>query len=121
MDINDDILSMPKGWIIAYNDGSIITEYDRDGNSREWRKLSKENIKYIALKWNNKNWTVFGREHYLQKKRGSVNPAIPGDQEPRVEYRYIGYWEGKNKVYYRVNELTGDMKIIVEGPVEDSE
>ncbi len=116
MDINDDVLSMAKGWIIAYNDGTMLTEFDRNGVEREWRKASKKNIKYVALKWNHKNWTIQGREHYLQKKRGWVNPAVPGYQEPNIQYRYIGYWEGKNKVFYRVDEQTGDMKIMVEGP-----
>ena len=116
MDINDEVLSMAKGWIIAYNDGTMLTEFDRNGVEREWRSAPKKNIKYVALKWNHKNWTIQGREHYLQKKRGWVNPAVPGYQEPNIQYRYIGYWEGKNKVFYRVDELTGDMKIMVEGP-----
>ncbi len=116
MDINDDVLSMPKGWIIAYNDGTIITEYDRDGNPREWRSVPKTNIRYVALKWLSKHWTIAGREHYLQKKRGWVNPAIAGEQEANIQYRYIGYWEGKNKVFYRVDEATGEMKMLVEGP-----
>lgn len=115
MDINDDVLSMSKGWIIGYNDGKIITEYDRNGNSREWRTAPKVNIKYVALKWNNKHWTISGQTNYLQKKNGWVNPAIPGDQEANLQYRYIGYWEGRSKIYYRVDELTGEMKIIVEG------
>ena len=31
MDINDDIMNMPKGWIVSYTDGTIITEYDKYG------------------------------------------------------------------------------------------
>ena len=30
MDINDDTLSMPKGWVVKYEDGKIVTEYDRN-------------------------------------------------------------------------------------------
>jgi hypothetical protein len=119
MDINDDVLSMPKGWIVAYNDGTLITEYDRNGASREWKSVPKTNIKYVALKWNNKHWTIAGKDFYLQKKRGWVNPAIPGEQEANIQYRYIGYWEGKNKVFYRVDEVTGEMKMLVDGPPED--
>lgn len=116
MDINDDVLSMPRGWVIAYNDGIIITEYDRNGISREWNKVSKKNIKYIALKWETKHWTIFGKENYLQKKRGWITPTVGVEIEPTIQYRYIGYWEGSNKVFYRVDEQTGEMKIEVEGP-----
>ena len=113
MDINDDILSMPRGWIVQYIDGRIITEYDRNGAQTEWCKVPKVGIKCIHLKWNTKHWTISGKEAYLQKKRGWVSPQ-PGPQETNIQYRYIGYWEGNNKVYYQVDEITGQMSMVVE-------
>lgn len=113
MDINDDVLSMPKGWVVQYEDGTIITEYDRNGEQRDWRRVPKKGIKALSLKWNNKHWTIHGKETYIQKKRGWVNPAL-GTQEPNVQFRYIGYWEGNDRVFYRVEESTGNMNIEVE-------
>lgn len=114
MDINDDILNMPKGWIIQYEDGKIITEYDRDGNQTDWRSVPKTNIKSLSLKWYNRFWTLHGKEVYLQKKRGWVIPVPGVDMEPNIQYRFIGYWEGGNKVYYRVCEHSGQMLMVVE-------
>lgn len=113
MDVNDDVLNMPKGWVVQYENGSIITEYGRDGSQRDWRKIPKKGIKSLSLKWLSKSWTISGKEVYLQKKRGWI---IPGSSavEPNVESRSIGYWEGNNKVFYQVDEETGVMKIVVE-------
>ena len=114
MDVNDDVLNMPKGWVVSYEDGTIITEYDRDGKECNWRKIPKVGIKSVSIKWYGKHWTIHGKQHYFQKKRGWVNPAIPGAQEANVETRCIGYWEGNDKIMYVVDEITGDMKIVVE-------
>ena len=118
MDVNDDIANMPRGWVVHYEDGRIITEYDKEGNETEWKKVPKRGIKYLSLKWHNKHWTIHGKDIYLQKKRGWVIPRAGVEQEPVIEYRYIGYWEGANKVFYRVNEATGRMNMIVERPAE---
>jgi len=114
MDVNDDVMNMPKGWVVHYEDGRIITEYDLQGVSREWRKIPKTGIKGLSLKWHNKHWTIHGKQAYLQKKRGWITPVAGVDQEANIEYRFIGYWEGNNKVFYRVEEATGQMKMIVE-------
>lgn len=114
MDINDDIMNMPRGWIVHYDDGRIITEYDHHGKQKDWREVPKVGIKSLSLKWHNKHWTIHGKEVYLQKKRGWITPVAGVDQEPNVQYRYIGYWEGNNKVFYRVDERTGQMRLIVE-------
>jgi len=114
MDMNDDIMNMPRGWIVQYDDGTIITEYDRDGNQRDWKKISKKGIRCLSLKWHSKFWTITGKDVYLQKKRGWVVP-VPGlEQSPNIQYRYIGYWEGNDKVYYEVNEYNGQMRMVVE-------
>lgn len=116
MDINDDIMNMPRGWVIHYTDGRILTEYDRKGNQLDWKKAPKVGIKCLSLKWYNKHWTIAGKSNYIQKKRGWINPISGLDQEPNVQYRYIGYWEGRDKILYRVDEITGEMKMIVESP-----
>lgn len=114
MDINDDIMNMPRGWILHYENGRIITEYDQDGNQRDWRDAPKVGIKSLSLKWHTKHWSITGKENYLQKKRGWIMPVSGIEQEPTVQFRYIGYWEGNDKVYYRVDEVSGQMKIVVE-------
>ncbi len=121
MDVTDEILSMPKGWIIFYSDGSSLTEYDNNGYSRDWNRANKRDIKYVALKWYNKHWTISGKKIYLQKKRAWITPVAGVEIEPNIQYRYIGYWEGKDKVFYRVDEATGEMKIVVEGPDKPTE
>ena len=114
MDINDDVMNMPKGWIVHYDNGTIVTEYDRNGNQTDWRSVPKTGIKSLSLKWNNKHWTIAGKDIYLQKKRGWVVPHSGVNQHPTIECRYIGYWEGNDKIYYEVNEHTGRMRMVVE-------
>jgi hypothetical protein len=113
MDINDDIMNMPRGWIVQYHDGRTITEYDRDGNEINWRDIPKKNIKSVSLKWNDKYWHLYDKENYIQCKRGWLLPS-PGRVIPNIEYRCIGYWENNNKVIYKVSEHTGKMEMIVE-------
>lgn len=111
MEINDDVLSMPKGWVVKYEDGTVITEYDRNGKETNWKKVPKKNIQSLSLKWYNKHWTITGKKVYIQFKRGSI---APGEAEHMVEERCIGYWDGPNKVVYRVDERTGQMTPTVE-------
>jgi len=54
MDINDAVMSMAKGWVVSYNDGTVITEYDKDGNETNWKKVPKVGIKSLSLKWHSK-------------------------------------------------------------------
>ena len=109
--MNDDVMSQPKGWVVKYEDGTIITEYDRDGNPRPWRSIPKRNIQSLSIKWHHKHWTITGRQNYFQFKRGSISP---GEEESRIEERCIGYWDGPDKIVYRVNERTGIMKMTIE-------
>lgn len=117
VDINDDVMNMPKGWIVQYEDGRIITEY-KDGKQIDWRTVPKVKIKTLSLKWHNRFWTLHGKEVYLQKKRGWIVPVAGVEMQPNIEYRFIGYWEGNNKVYYRVDERTGQMSMVVEDGAE---
>lgn len=111
MDICDSVLSMPKGWVVSYNDGRIITEYDQNGEQTEWRSIPKVGIRSLSLKWYDKHWTISGKNDlYIQKKRAWISPGM--DQSV-LKYRYIGYWDGSDQVLYQVEEATGQMKIIV--------
>lgn len=111
MDMNDAIMNMPRGWIVVYNDGIIITQYDVDGKEVDWKKVPKRGIKSLTLKWGpHKKWTIAGKQCYLQSKRGWISPGMT---TPVIEERCIGYWEGNNKVMYRVNENTGRMEMSV--------
>ena len=112
--MNDDIMNMPKGWVLQYDDGTIITEYDKNGTQTDWRSVPKVGIKSLSLKWNSKHWTLAGKSIYIQKKRAWVVPCPGVNQRPNIEYRYIGYWEGNDKIYYEVNEATGKMRMVVE-------
>jgi hypothetical protein len=113
MDINDDIMNMQKGWVVHYEDGTIITEYDSNGQEIDWKKVPKVGIKSLSIKWHGKHWSIIGKDVYLQKKRGWVIPGT-GMVAPEVEFRFIGYWEGNNRVFYRVDDATGEMKMVVE-------
>ena len=111
--INDSIMNMPKGWIVVYNDGTVITE-----NDSNWYSIKKKNIKILALKWNTKFWSIRDKSVYFQFKRGSVLIS-PGGSTSNVECveRCIGcYDESGSKVIYRVNERTGQMRLDVEEP-----
>lgn len=122
MDINDAVMNMSKGWVVHYEDGTILTEYDFVGNSTDWREVPKKGIKSLSLKWYGKHWSIYGKDIYLQKKRGWVIPVFGLEQEVSVQSRSIGYWEGNNKIFYQVDEQTGQMKMVVEtiGKEEES-
>lgn len=111
MDINDAVMSMPKGWVVCYEDGRIITEYDQNGEEVRWASIPKTGIKSLTLKWNDRHWTIPGPGPFIQFKRAWI---IPGMTEGVIQYRCIGYWEGNDKVIYRVDENTGKMTPIVE-------
>jgi hypothetical protein len=112
--INDAIMNMPKGWVVVYEDGTTITE-----NEADWYKIKKKGIKILALKWNNKWWSVRGKTAYIQFKRGTAFFAPAGGINSDVicTERCIGYYdENGNKVIYRVNEQTGEMRLDVQEP-----
>jgi hypothetical protein len=103
--------SMRKGWAVEYSDGKVINE-----SQMGWRKLPKKNIVRLTLHYEGRRWDVCDKIAYVQKKRGSTVPGVPGSFQ--VESRSIGYYEiveGKTlKVWYTVNEFSGQMKMEVE-------
>lgn len=112
MDINDAVMSLSKGWVVCYNDGKIITEYDQNEVETSWRSVPKNNIKSLSIKWMDRHWTIPGPGPFIPPfKRAWISPGM---SQSIIEYRCIGYWDGNNKVIYRVDEQTGKMSILVE-------
>jgi hypothetical protein len=102
---------MRRGWEVEYNDGTVINEEQTD-----WQKISKLNIVRMTLHYDGREWNIFGKSNYIQKKKASVIPGLADSFQ--VESRSIGYYdkiEGKDvKVWYTLKEDTGIMKIEIE-------
>jgi hypothetical protein len=98
---------MRRGWEVEYIDGTLVNE-----EQLSWGKVIKRNIVSLTLKYDGREWRLSGKQAYLQKKRGSVIPSIPGSF--RVEARSIGYYDKKCKVWYTVDEATGHMSMTTE-------
>ena len=107
----DRVQHMDKGWAVLYEDGRIITEIDPDGTPHDWNTVPKRSIKELTLKWYDRTWSIAGKSIYLQFKRAWITPGMA---ESILEERCIGYWEGDNKVVYRIEESTGKMRMTVE-------
>lgn len=112
--MNDEIMNMPKGWVVCYEDGTVLTEYDVDGNERPWKSIPKVGIRSLSIKWYNRHWTIYGKSCYFQYKHGWISPVAGVDLHPNLEERCIGYWDGGEKVCYHVDEQSGKMWITVE-------
>lgn len=98
---------MFRGWEVEYNDGTIVRE-----GQVEWKDIKKNEICILKLLYDGREWKVSNKQSYLQKKKGSMVPGI--DESFKVESRSIGFYEGKDKVWYTVNEDTGMMEMTVE-------
>lgn len=98
---------MRRGWEIELADGRIINEDQMD-----WRKAPKNNITRLTLHYDGRRWDIHDKIAYLQKKQGSVVPGIADSF--RIESRSIGYYEDTQKVWYTVDEFTGQMNMTVE-------
>ena len=99
-------MSLFRGWELFYQDGTIIRE-----GQMEWKEAPKTNIIRLTLHYDGRQWNIENKVAYVQKKRASM---IPGVQESFViESRSIGYYEGNKKIWYTVDEFTGQMKMEV--------
>jgi hypothetical protein len=102
---------MRRGWEVEYTDGKIIKE-----NQMHWKKIPKVNIFRVTLHFDGRQWDIYEKQAYDQKKRGSAVPGVPNSF--MLESRSIGYYDVEDdkpiKVWYTVNELTGKMKMEVE-------
>lgn len=92
-------------WELEYSNGTIITE-----NQMEWGDAPKVNIVRLTLHYDGRRWDIHDKVAYVQKKRASV---VPGGGGFAIESRSIGWYEGDKKVFYTVNENTGQMKMEV--------
>lgn len=98
---------MRRGWEVEYKNGTVVTE-----EQLHWSKVIKRDIQRLTLQYDGRQWDLYDKLAYLQKKRGSVDPNIPGSF--RIESRSIGYYDTDCKVWYTVDEGTGQMNMNVE-------
>ena len=74
--------------------------------------MPKIEIKRLTLHYDGRRWDLANKEAYFVKTSASM---VPGIQESfMIEKRCIGYYEGSSKVYYQINERTGQFKIKVD-------
>lgn len=93
-----------RGWIVELLDGTIMSE-----DKYSWKEIPKIKIKKLSLLFDGRRWDLEDKQAYFIKNSASV---VPGIQESfQIEKRTIGYYEGAEKVYYTVNEITGEFKI----------
>ncbi len=95
-----------RGWEVEYSDGTTINEDQLD-----WKKIPKVGIVRLTLHYDGRRWDLQNKIAYVQKKRASVVPSVQNSF--RIESRSIGYYEGNEKVWYTVDEFTGQMKMEV--------
>lgn len=102
---------MRRGWEVEYLDGTIIDEDQMD-----WSRISKLNIARLTLRYDGREWNIFNKADYVQKKKASVIPGVPDSFQ--VESRSIGYYDKVDdkdvKVWYTIKEETGIMKMEIE-------
>jgi hypothetical protein len=96
---------MQKGWVAVYGDGKTIAFEDPG----MWKKIPKKDMVRLVVKWFDRSWFV-DQPPFLCGISGSVSPFIPGG-DFQVESRYIGYYEGAQKIIYRVDEYSGMMRV----------
>lgn len=112
MRVGSTDVSMKRGWIVQYHDGSVICEDDMP-----WVKVPKKrNIRKMILKWDDRFWSLENKENYtVPKKRGYIDVNLGGSSQG-IHSRTIGYYdmEEKCKVILRVEEDTGKMEYEIE-------
>jgi len=97
---------MRRGWEAEYKNGRVIKETEM-----EWIKIPKVDMVRLTLRYDGKQWDIHNKPAYVQKKRASMVPGVA--ESFVVESRSIGYYEGNQKVWYTVDEFTGQMKMEV--------
>ena len=96
-----------RGWQVELKDGTIINE-----NQMPWKKVPKKNIIRLSLLYDGRKWDLKNKQAYFIRTSASV---VPGIQESfRVEKRTVGYYEGASKIFYTVDEFTGQFNMRVE-------
>ena len=102
-----EVTEMLRGWEVELDDGTIIQE-----TKLHWNKVPRSRIIRLTLRYDGREWNILGKDNYIQKKRGSMEPFDANTF--RVESRSIGYYDDTAKVWYTVNENTGRMQMEVE-------
>jgi len=97
---------MRRGWEVEYVDGRVIKEVQM-----KWIDIPKTDIVRVTLHYDGKRWDIHNKPAYVQKKRASMVPGVA--ESFVVESRSIGYYEEHQKVWYTVDEFTGQMKMEV--------
>ncbi len=107
--IGEREITMLRGWVVQFNDGSAICEEDMP-----WISVpNKKEIKRMVLKWEDRIWSIEGKDNYIvPQTRGFVDISAGGVSYGGIDSRAIGYYdkEAKCKVLIRVEEQTGKMK-----------
>lgn len=95
---------MQRGWQVELEDGTTMNE-----DNYEWREIPKVKIRKLSLLFDGRRWDLLNKQAYFVSNTASV---VPGSAESfSVERRGIGYYEGKEKILYTVDEFTGEFKI----------
>ena len=103
--IGEREVSMSKGWIAQFKDGSVICQDDMEWNSVP----QKKNIRRMVMKWEDRIWSFDDKQNYtVPTIRGYMDISLGGSTQG-VDSRTIGYYdtEDKCKVILRVEESTG--------------
>jgi hypothetical protein len=107
--IGEREITMPRGWIAQFRDGTIVCEDDMP-----WKKVpNKRNIRRMILKWEDRTWSFDDKENYtVPSKRGYIDVNMGGVSQG-IHSRTIGYYsiEEHCKVIMRVDEATGKMAL----------
>jgi len=105
--VGEKEITMSRGWVAQFNDGSVIFEDEMD-----WGLVpNKKNISRMILKWEDRMWSLDNKSYYtVPTKRGYVDVRSSG-VSGGIHSRTIGYYdmEEKCKVILRVEEATGKM------------
>ena len=99
---------MRRGWEVELNDGAVMTEEDY-----LWKEVPHIQIKRLTLRYDGRQWDLLNKQAYFVKNRASMTPGIA--ESFRIERRTIGYYEGAIKVFYSVDEETGQFSLTTNG------
>ena len=103
-------ITMPRGWVVVYKDGTAVCEDDM-----HWKKLpNKRDIKKVLLKYEDRIWSIDNQESYtVPTKKGyhdiSISAGEASISPMGIQSRTIGYYDTENKckVILRCDESTG--------------
>ena len=103
--IGEREISMSKGWVVQFEDGTVVCEDDMP-----WISVpNKKNIRRFILKWQDRIWSLDDKDNYtVPTTRGYLDISLGGSSQG-VDSRTIGYYDTEEncKVILRVEESTG--------------